>query len=681
VAETLGNAVLVLGIDDDPFRAGLDQAKRVAGTQGVQIGNSFARSVSSAIAAFGLGVTAVNFLKGSIDSAVELETITRKLSNTLGEQGAARALGQTRRLSDELGLSFTTLAGTFGSFTAAASAAGTPLKVQEDLFAAVARSAQALGLSNDELSGSLLALQQIASKGNVQMEELRGQLGERLPIAFSAAAKGLGVTQQELIKLVESGRLTAGQFFPALTKGLNELTAAAGGAPTAAQNFQKLGNAWKDLQTSFGQNLLPTVIQGVETLTKILQVQGDKNRADQLGFGTGLLGNLGIFKQEALNSVVAVKSLQQQLNLTDKQANALFTDAQKDVGIKNIGLAKPEQVDAVLSRFRELAKLWREKYPDRQAELEGVAAATAAAALAEKNRLNTVGKISDKIKELQTKRTQLDINSDAYVEAGQQIKELQKKIEEASKDPVTLRANTTLFEQQTRLSLDNLDQQIAKAKELAAVDNQAQRGQLSAVNAVLQSITAAKDQQKQLTFELENQFTTGAPTETVRATLAESVKAGKNVELSLINGARQLRDILNDATQRLSDALTSNFDILNSEGKAVVLERARQDVIRGVQTGFIDPTKIPGQQDAQAFIQFASQSKAIADAFSNLKVTQDAVVAANAQLETSQQAVVGGMSTLGGIMQGLVEKSWAVNVRVDADGSSAAYGDVLNRAI
>jgi tape measure domain-containing protein len=590
-------------------------------------------------------------------------------------------LGQTRRLSDELGLSFTTLAGTFGSFTAAASAAGTPLQVQEDLFAAVARSAQALGLSNDELSGSLLALQQIASKGNVQMEELRGQLGERLPIAFSAAAKGLGVTQQELIKLVESGRLTAGQFFPALTKGLNELTAAAGGAPTAAQNFQKLGNAWKDLQTSFGQNLLPTVIQGVETLTKILQVQGDKNRADQLGFGTGLLGNLGIFKQEALNSVVAVKSLQQQLNLTDKQANALFTDAQKDVGIKNIGLAKPEQVDAVLSRFRELAKLWREKYPDRQAELEGVAAATAAAALAEKNRLNTVGKISDKIKELQTKRTQLDINSDAYVEAGQQIKELQKKIEEVSKDPVTVRANTALFEQQTRLSLDNLDLQIAKAKELAAVDNQAQRGQLSAVNAVLQSITAAKDQQKQLGFELQNQLATGAPTETVRATLAESVKAGKNVELSLINGARQLRDILNDATQRLSDALTSNFDILNNEGKGVVLERARQDIIRGVQTGFIDPTKIPGQKDAQAFIQFASQAKSIADAFSNLKVTQDAVVTANAQLETSQQAVVGGMSTLGGIIQGLVDKSWAVNVRVNADGTSTAYGDVLNRAI
>lgn len=433
MAETLGNAVLVLGIDEGPFRAGLDQAKRVAATEGVQVGNSFARSVSSAIATFGLGVTAVNFLKGSIDSAVELETITRKLSNTLGEQGAARALGVTRGLADQLGLSFTTLAGTFGSFTAAATAAGTPLKVQEDLFAAVAKSAQALGLSNDELSGSLLALQQIASKGTVQMEELRGQLGERLPIAFGAAAKGLGLTQQELIKLVETGRLTSDQFFPALTKGLNELTAAAGGAPTAAQNFQKLGNAWKDLQTSFGQNLLPQVIEGVKVLSQILEVQGSKMSADRLGFGTGALGSFGIFKQEALDAVAVLKQTQQQLNLTDKQANALFFDAQKLEGINNIGLAKPEQVGSVLERFRELAKIWRARYPDRTAQTEAEAAAARALLETDKQRLNTATKINDKIKELQGKQSNLDVNSPAYADAGIEIAGLKQRLGDIAK--------------------------------------------------------------------------------------------------------------------------------------------------------------------------------------------------------------------------------------------------------
>ena len=133
------------------------------------------------------------------------------------------------------------------------------------------RAGQSLGLSNDELSGSLLALQQVASKGTVQMEELRGQLGERLPIAFAATAKGLGITQQELIKLVESGKLSSGTFFTALTKGLNEITAGTGGVRTAAQEFQSLGNAWDELQTKLGQSVLPTIKAGVQGLAGALK--------------------------------------------------------------------------------------------------------------------------------------------------------------------------------------------------------------------------------------------------------------------------------------------------------------------------------------------------------------------------------------------------------------------------
>ena len=48
------------------------------------------------------------------------------------------------------------------------------------------------------------ALAQMASKGTVSMEELRQQLGDRLPGALGLAAKGLGITEQELIKLVSA---------------------------------------------------------------------------------------------------------------------------------------------------------------------------------------------------------------------------------------------------------------------------------------------------------------------------------------------------------------------------------------------------------------------------------------------------------------------------------------------
>jgi len=284
--------------------------------------------LSNALTALGfVGVTysVVGFLKSSIDKAVEMENISRKLTVTLGAQGTAGALAFARDTADKLGLSYIDLASSFGSFTAAATAAKIPLQVQKDLFAAVAKAGMVLGLSNDEVKGSLLALQQMASKGVVSMEELRQQLGERLPIALSAAAIGLGKSQAQLIKLVESGKLTASEFFPALTKGLDELTANIGGVETAAQSFGKLQTAWVDLQTSFGTSILPDVVNGVKALAAVL----DGFKADQAGLD---LSGLGIAGQDAIQLAAELKGIQATYGLTNVQAKNLLSNAIANTG-------------------------------------------------------------------------------------------------------------------------------------------------------------------------------------------------------------------------------------------------------------------------------------------------------------------------------------------------------------
>lgn len=325
------------------------------------------------LGALGVGVSVVGFLKGSVQQAIELETITRKLSNTLGSQGAAGALGFARDTADTLGLSFKDLANNFGSFTAAATAAGVPLQQQKDLFGAVAKAGQALGLSNDEISGSLLALQQVASKGTVAMEELRGQLGERLPIALAATAKGLGISQQELIKLVETGRLSSSEFFPALTKGLNELTAGAGGLPTAAQNIAKLQNAWADLQTSFGTNLLPTVAGTVTALVdalKELKVQSSSK---------DLRDSFGLAAKDADQLVGHLEQIAKQYGISYQEAKNLLsvaianTGASRDwFGELNLGGKQFEQIQLSIGT---LAK----DFAAKQRDILGEANATAAA--------------------------------------------------------------------------------------------------------------------------------------------------------------------------------------------------------------------------------------------------------------------------------------------------------------
>jgi tape measure domain-containing protein len=346
----------------------------------------------NALGFVGVTYSVVGFLKGSIQGAAELETTTRKLSATLGAQGAAGALSFARETADALGLSYRSLSSTFGSFTAAATASGVPLQQQKDLFASVAKAGQVLGLTNDGINGTFVALQQIASKGVVSMEELRQQLGERLPIALAATANGLGISQQALIKLVETGKLTSAEFFPAITKGLNDLTANAGGTLTAAQNFAKLQNAWEDLQDSFGTSLLPTVTQQVVKLAGALEgLKVDVSARD-------LRQSFGVTADEATQLVGILKNITKEYGLSDQQAKNLLSDAIANTGASrdwfgelNLGGNRFAQVQTEIG---DLAKDFASKQRDILGE-------TNAAVAAESQRLAIAKKQNEeKVKEL-----------------------------------------------------------------------------------------------------------------------------------------------------------------------------------------------------------------------------------------------------------------------------------------
>lgn len=98
-------------------------------------------------------------------------------------------------------------------------------KVAEDnreIFQTFTALSSMLGQTPDQLNGILTALEQMVSKGKVSAEELRGQLGERLPGAFIAAAKSMGVTTAELDKMLEQGKLTADVLLPKLAKQLQQ---------------------------------------------------------------------------------------------------------------------------------------------------------------------------------------------------------------------------------------------------------------------------------------------------------------------------------------------------------------------------------------------------------------------------------------------------------------------------
>lgn len=129
---------------------------------------------------------------------------------------------------DRLGLSLRETANDYTLMTASADGlfdANNKIANQKEIdkvFLSVAEASTVLGLSADKTHGTLLALTQIMSKGKVQSEELRGQLGERLPGAYRIAAEAMGLTTAELNKQLELGNISSKEFLPKFADRLRE---------------------------------------------------------------------------------------------------------------------------------------------------------------------------------------------------------------------------------------------------------------------------------------------------------------------------------------------------------------------------------------------------------------------------------------------------------------------------
>lgn len=225
---------------------------------------------------FGLSATVGSFTvfgKASLDAALNLDRLNKAFSTIEGSsaRGAAR-LDYLREVSDRLGQNFYQTAEAAKGFFAAG--AGTAVEGDlQKIFESVTEASTALGLSSDEYNRTLLALQQMISKGKVSVEELRQQLGEALPGAFQLFAQAAGVSTAELDKMLERGEVgidVLGKFADVLHNKYEK------GANEAAQGLQaelnRLTMSWEDFKVSFmdtdlARSSIQTVRGAVESMT------------------------------------------------------------------------------------------------------------------------------------------------------------------------------------------------------------------------------------------------------------------------------------------------------------------------------------------------------------------------------------------------------------------------------
>lgn len=208
--------------------------------------------------------------------------------------GSAAEISYLREVTQRLGLEFSSTATAYQQFSAAARGTALEGEKARDIFESIAKSSAVMGLSAANTSGVLLALQQMISKGTVQSEELRGQLGERLPGAFQTAARAMGVTTAELGKMLEQGQVLADDFLP---KFARELDRSLGDAAENAANrldasANRINNAWERIKQNVGESGVTSFMAGQMNILADAMANFNANVESARASGGGFVSQL-----------------------------------------------------------------------------------------------------------------------------------------------------------------------------------------------------------------------------------------------------------------------------------------------------------------------------------------------------------------------------------------------------
>ena len=233
---------------------------------------------------------AQDFLRGSVDAVLQGQRIGRSLQFAAGGAAAgAEEFAFVKAESERLGLQLNTTAASYAKLTAASKGTELQGRGTREIFVGVAEATTVLGLSSEESAGALNAIQQMMSKGTVQAEELRGQLGERIPGAFQMAARVMGVTTAELGKMLEQGQVISAEFLPKFARELHNTFGR--DAVSAAQQGQAGINRFKtalfELSGSFGSGFMVGVTATLNRLRETFQDAGFRESVKALGENLG----------------------------------------------------------------------------------------------------------------------------------------------------------------------------------------------------------------------------------------------------------------------------------------------------------------------------------------------------------------------------------------------------------
>ena len=410
--------------------------------------------------------------KASIEAQIQLERLDKSFTAIYNSSSAARQqLEFVRQTSMELGQEFYSSAEAAKTFFAAGQ--GTSLSGQlNQIYTGFSKAGAALALSSDDMQGIFLALGQSMSKGKVQAEELRGQIGERLPGAFQIAAKAMGMSTAELDKMMADGKLLTDDLLPKMAQALEDRygKAAESAADTVQAAINRMSTAWTEFKAGlmssgpavFVIKIVTDVLEGRNAaVAKAKQQASLDKELERIGARKSFIldesGTSGVYgytdaqrqalaRQKAMDDAAnrqLEQSLQKQEQTLTKGREAI-TKALKETTASRRAALEEEKADA-LKAIDEMVVVYRKQGADVESLL--------------KERERVVKAYDDKI-------AALDKKAAGPKSAGQKIQEkVQRQVAGFAEDTRQLLAQVESLRQSMDAAGGNLDSvEMAQAK-------------------------------------------------------------------------------------------------------------------------------------------------------------------------------------------------------------------------
>ena len=251
-------------------------------------------SVGNLMSAFGIGTglyLAVDIAKNIYETTKQIQSLDLALK-MVSETQAIYSDNTTflRDISEKWGIEIKGLTEQYTQFYVNAKDKLSQDEIKTS-FEGIAKAGSLMGISIDKQNDAFYAFNQMLSKGTVQAEELKKQLGNALPGAIKAATMAyqelnpkIKVTEQYMLDQMKAGNLISSEMVPAIIRAYQKLYGieTVNNVDTLAAAQNRLSNSWTALVKSMNESetggiskFFSVILEGLTDFLKLIKKIND----------------------------------------------------------------------------------------------------------------------------------------------------------------------------------------------------------------------------------------------------------------------------------------------------------------------------------------------------------------------------------------------------------------------